>query len=201
MEARIIGAILAGGQGTRLGALHKGLLERAPGETLIEHLMGQMEAAGLAEVVIAANMPEPYRRFGRAVVPDLRPGLGPLAGVEAVLLHVLPRPDVAAVLFVACDLPALSARELARLVDAFRRAPHGVQRAVVTAGPSREYPICFVVHKEMAGHVTSALDRRHLKILQLWKDLHAKDVTFPDAEPFHNLNTPDDLRRWQGQVT
>ena len=78
MAAPVFGAILAGGRAERMGGADKALLERRPGGTFIGHLVEQLRAGGLEHVVIVGGPCDEYRHLADAVVPDLRPGMGPL---------------------------------------------------------------------------------------------------------------------------
>ncbi len=196
-ELPLVGAILAGGRGTRMGSTAKGLLERTPGQPIIGHLLREMERAGLRDLLILANEEAPYARFGRPVVPDRRPGLGPLAGIEAGLDRLARRGTARGILFLPCDLPALSAREIRRLVEAFRRRPRGVKAAVVESRRPESHPLCCVVHRELGPRVRAALDEGERRVGRLWTRLAAEPVPFRDPRPFRNLNTPADLRAWR----
>jgi len=192
-SSRTVGAILAGGTASRYGGTAKGLLEVRPGRTIVEHLIEEMSAAGVAEVVIVANTPEPYERFGRKVVPDLRPGNGPLGGIETALMHYGDSRD--AVLFCPCDLPGLTRREISRLLAAYRAKPGGV--VVAETDDFFWHPLCSVVHNDLLPRVTEALDRGVRSVHELWRQLGAVPVHFDDETPFFNVNTPEDLARWR----
>jgi FdhD protein/molybdopterin-guanine dinucleotide biosynthesis protein A/molybdopterin-guanine dinucleotide biosynthesis protein len=97
---RIAAAILAGGKAARLGGMFKGLLPAATDGTLIQRLIGRLAAAGIDEVILAANGAPPYALFGKTIVADLHPGTGPLGGIEAALCHLAGRYD--SVLFLPC---------------------------------------------------------------------------------------------------
>lgn len=194
-RGRIAFALLAGGGARRFGGRPKGLLRRPDGATFVEHLLGVASAAGLAPRIIAANDPDPYRSFGVPVVGDLRPGIGPLAGIEAALAHLAG--SCGGVLFLPCDLPGISSREATLLRDAFlsRRARIVVAR---TADFSW-HPLCSVVHIDRRGAVGEALDRGERGVGRLWEALGAEPVDFPDARPFFNVNTPEDLEAWRNR--
>ncbi len=190
--ARIAGAILAGGSAARYGGRPKGLLRLADGRTVIERELAEIRAAGVENVVIVANEPELYGTPGAAVIPDLRRGMGPLAGIEAALAWSRRRAD--AVLFLPCDLPGITAAEIAALVGAFA---HGSELAAVAMTEvSFWQPLCAVVHNDALPAVSRALDGGRRTVRQVWQELGAAEVRFDDPAPFFNVNTPDDLARW-----
>ncbi len=86
---RIAGAILAGGLATRYGGANKAALDLGDGRTLLEHISGELSAAGVGEVIVCASAQaaQAARAGGLKAVPDRRPQLGPLAGIEAALAH------------------------------------------------------------------------------------------------------------------
>lgn len=197
MAAPVFGAILAGGRAERMGGADKALLERRPGGTFIGHIVEQLRAGGLEHAVIVGGPCDEYRRLADAVVPDLRPGMGPLGGIEAALDYVSRAGTADAVLFVPCDLPDISAGEIRRLLGAFRRDPKGVKMALVRADTDRPQPLCCVVHKDMLRQVREALDAGRLAVGRLWRDCGADVVPFDDERPFYNVNNPLDLKSWR----
>ena len=197
---RLLGAVLAGGRGTRMGGAPKALLERTPGVPLVGHLLDEMARVPFAEIILLATGAEPLRRFGRPVVPDRRPDRGPLAGIEAGLERAAATGADGA-LFLPCDLPALTAAEIARLADAFRLDPRGIKVAVVSGGRAETHPLCCVAHRDVLPEIRAALDRGHLGVGRLWQDLGATPVPFDDPRPFRNLNSPVDLQAWNQERT
>ena len=197
MPMRVAGAILAGGRAERLGGGPKGLIELTSGRSIVRHLIRQMRAAGLPQVLIIANEPEPYARSGATVLPDRRPGMGPVAGVEAALQHVTSSDTADGVLFLPCDMPNLSAHEIGRLLSAFQRNPAKVQSAVIRVGKPFPEPVCCALHRRLLPQVTAALDQKRLKIGRLWREIGVEEVEFDDPLPFFNINTPEDLAAWR----
>ncbi len=189
---RLLAAILAGGAASRYGGRPKGLLEIAPGLTIIENEIRQLRRAGLGEIVIVANDAQPYSELGLQVIPDLRSGCGPLAGIEAALSHSARRFE--ATLFLPCDLPGITAKEISRLCTAFANAQARI--AVCTTGPCSVQPLCTVVQNGLLPEIAAALDRGERSPRRLWHHLGALQVSFADAAPFHNVNEPADLAAW-----
>jgi molybdopterin-guanine dinucleotide biosynthesis protein A len=189
---RIAGAILAGGKARRMGGIPKGMLHTAGRLSLVERLVVHMMRCGMDEIVIAASDARPYTRVGCAVVPDRRTDAGPLAGIEAALLHCAGRYD--AVLCLPCDLPALSWKEISALVTAFADTKGSLVFAQ-TQG-SENHPLCAVVPTNMLDRVSAALDRDERGVHNLWLQLEGIAVPFDNPNAFANLNSPDDLEAW-----
>jgi len=194
-EHTVAGAVLAGGRASRYGGTAKGLLECAAGVSIIEKLIGEMTSAGINEIVILANDPEPYRFCRREIVPDLTSGIGPLGGIEAGLAHYAEWRD--AVVFLPCDLPGITACEISVLKAAFCASDAGI--VVAESADSFWQPLCTVVRTALLSDISKAIEKGERRVQQVWKDLGASAVRFDDPAAFFNVNTPDDMRRWQAR--
>ncbi|MCC6124271.1 MAG: molybdenum cofactor guanylyltransferase [Pirellulales bacterium] len=190
----ISAVILAGGQARRYGGIAKGLIPCPNGRTILARLIDEIETAEIPTTAISANEPLPYLPFGKPVIADLRPGRGPLGGIEAALnFYSQLRPQ--GVLILPCDLPGISHREIVRLRDAFCR---GGARVVVAETEDRQWhPLCAVVRPDILSELQCALDEDRREVKRLWGDLGAIGVGFADSRPFLNVNGPEDLQRWR----
>jgi len=178
MTHRIAGAILAGGNASRMGG--------------IERLVVHMLRCGIERIAIVANDGRPYAHIGCTVIPDKRRGAGPLAGIEAALAHFADQCD--AVLCLPCDMPALSAKEISALLSAFTAGGEPVTFAE-TDGSAR-HPLCAVVGTDLLDDVSAALDRGELGVGDLWSQLGGSPVHFDDPDAFINLNSAGDVDAW-----
>jgi molybdopterin-guanine dinucleotide biosynthesis protein A len=93
-----------------------------------------------------------YDGLGVPVIDDLRPGEGPLAGLEAALLAARAR-GCSGVLLLACDLPHLTAPLVERLKD----APPG--RIAAPSRGGRYEPLTARYSVEILEEVQARLDR------------------------------------------
>lgn len=185
-------AILSGGKASRYGGRPKGLLEIAPGLTILEHEVCELRTAGLADIILLSNHPEPYLHLGLPVVPDLHPGLGPLSGIEAALSHYTDR--FAATLILPCDLPAITSLELTRLRDSFLTG--NAPLALAVTGGFFWQSLCSVVHNALLPSLRAEMGRGERSVGRLWRRWGAMEVHFEDPAPFFNVNTPEDLAEW-----
>ncbi len=143
-------------------------------------------AAGSATLVGPA---EQLAGLGLPVAPDLRPGEGPLAGIEAALASSAA--DWA--LIVACDMPRLSAPLLAGLVAAARSSKADAVLAASGHGPE---PMCAVWRRRtVLPEVRLALDQGRRKLHDLLARLRIETWRPPGEDWTENLNTPEDWRR------
>jgi molybdopterin-guanine dinucleotide biosynthesis protein A len=176
----IAGAIIAGGRGSRMGNPHKAAIRLCDGTTPAQRLESALRGAGCSPVLIVANDPAPYP--DQRVIPDLRPGLGPLAGIEAALLGLAPAP----VCLVAGDMPNLGSADIRRLIGAW-------DGRLAVAWTDRMQPLCAIIAQDLAGEVSSALDRGEHGVHRLWERLGAVPVVFPVLGACDDLDTPEDL--------
>lgn len=114
MEQNISALILAGGRGTRMGRVDKGL-QPFRGGTLASHVLQRL-APQVASVAINANRNlGTYSALGVEVLPDELEGYeGPLAGLQTGLRHC----TTDLLLTAPCDSPFLPSDLAQRLCDA-----------------------------------------------------------------------------------
>lgn len=116
MRSSIVAGIFVGGQGRRMGGVAKGLLVAPGGETIIVRHARILEGLGIASVLVGAHAA--YAACGLERIEDDPCASGPLGGLIALLEHARARPGEASAIAVACDMPYVSDRLLARLRDA-----------------------------------------------------------------------------------
>jgi molybdopterin-guanine dinucleotide biosynthesis protein A len=188
MEISRMGFILAGGQGSRMGADKAFLL--FGGCTLLERAIAILRP--LCDVAIVGN-PAKYASYG-IVIEDVYPGRGPLAGIHAALLHSSAELN----LMLAVDMPLVSSDLLAFLFAA--AASTG---ALVTVPHSARgfQPLCAVYRRPFATVAEQALKAGKNKIDALFAAVPVRVIEgeelasagFSD-QVFVNLNTPEDLQ-------
>jgi len=148
-----------------------------------------VKAASIAGSVTLIGRPERYSDLGFDCLPDLRSGLGPLAGIEAALDSG--RGELNLVL--ACDMPGLERDWLSRLLSQARRT-----NALCLACRDESgmlHPLCAVYRSACLPFVRRALDARRLKLLDLLGELDAASLEIPHK--ISNLNTPREWAAWQ----
>jgi len=179
--------VLAGGQGSRMGGVDKGL---APfrGRPMVAHAIERL-APQVDEILVNANRnPEAYARFGHRVIADEIPGFaGPLAGFERGLAHA--RGQLVAT--VPCDSPFLPADLVTRLRAALEGA--GAQLAVARTG-DQPHPVFCLMRREVHASLVDFLASGQRKIDRWTASLSVVEVAFDDeADAFANINTRDEL--------
>lgn len=182
------GAILAGGQSRRMGR-DKATLTLG-GETLISRCARAMAPLVTRTRLIGSGSPA---TSGHPVQPDLRPGLGPLAGIHAALATS----DAPAVLVLACDLPFVTTSFLSALSDQLR----GGVDAVVPTTTDGPVPVCAIYRTTCLKTLESALDSGALRAQDLLEKVETSFIEAASIDPgglcLTNINTPEDLERAQ----
>jgi molybdenum cofactor guanylyltransferase len=184
----VLGAVLAGGRATRMGRPKEGVTLK-DGRAMIEPVIEAMrEAFGRVAVVGACA------GFDCTAVPDvlhvrdLRPGLGPLAGLESLLASGL----AAGYVMAACDQPLLTASLLKRLAHDAGETP----RFFITAeGGVRLDPLPGYFPANLRAEVSGALDQGRRAFRGLVSSLNPQWVPLRDelVPLLASVNSPEDL--------
>jgi molybdopterin-guanine dinucleotide biosynthesis protein A len=134
-----------------------------------------------------------YRDLPFDFVNDLRPSLGPLAGIEAALASG--RGELS--LIVACDMPNLQVKWLQDLITTAIKFESDC--VVCRDSDGAIHPLCGAWRRNSLAGVRNALDRGRLRALDLVQKLKA--VYLPVGESIHNVNTPDEWEAWCSRST
>jgi molybdopterin-guanine dinucleotide biosynthesis protein A len=150
------GYVLAGGKSSRMGK-DKALLELG-GKPLLQHASTKLRRV-CAEVSILGN-DSALERFG-ALVRDLHPGSGPMAGIEAALLNSRHEWNVV----LPVDVPFLPTALLDSWLWSVLHDPtRNIKLSMMSFG-GRLHPALLIVHREIATYLTDSLERGELKLL------------------------------------
>jgi molybdopterin-guanine dinucleotide biosynthesis protein A len=183
----VTGVVLAGGQGSRMGGVDKGLQEFR-GRPMVAHVIERL-APQVQEILINANRnAEAYARFGHRVIADEIEGFaGPLAGFERGLAHAATE----LVLTVPCDSPFLPPDLVARMSFALER--EDAQVAVAQTG-AQVHPVFCLMRRDVHDSLRQFLASGQRKIDRWYPSLRATIVDFGDEpDAFVNINTLDEL--------
>jgi molybdopterin-guanine dinucleotide biosynthesis protein A len=162
--------ILAGGLSSRMGRDKARL--RLDGQTLLARVRSA-----------AAETPWPVRVIRR----DLVPRCGPLGGV----LTALKTTRAEAVLFLACDMPFITAAWINKLAELNRSR----RRAIFTSGESGAgFP--FLLRRDALAQVEEQMAAKQFSLQALAAKCRARMIKAPgSARTLFNVNTPADWRR------
>jgi molybdopterin-guanine dinucleotide biosynthesis protein A len=177
-EMAAAGYVLAGGASRRMGR-DKALLP-FQGLTLIEWIAAEVQAAA-GSVSIAGN-PHLYAHLPFRVIPDLRPGCGPLAGLESAFEDT----DAEWILASACDMPTVNRALFRKLLD---RADNRSDAVIPRTPDGRLHPLCAAYRRTALPHIRGALDQSRYRVLDAMKSLRIDELAIGRLD---NANTPED---------
>jgi len=187
----VTGVILAGGRGSRMGSVDKGL-KPLRGKPMVQWVAERF-APQVAEVLINANQNiNKYQTLGYKVIPDAIGGFaGPLAGLHRGLSEA--SHDLVAT--APCDSPFLPTDLILRLHAAMEKA--GADLTVAKTG-DQPHPVFCLCRKSVLASLTQFLDSGGRKIDAWYARLKVVEVLFDDqASAFSNINTEEELRAFE----
>jgi molybdopterin-guanine dinucleotide biosynthesis protein A len=195
----ITGLVLAGGQGSRMGGVDKGL-QSFNGVPLALHA-AQRLAPQVGTVALNANRNlDDYAAFGMPVWPDTLPEHpGPLAGFIAGLASC----RTPYLVTVPCDSPLFPVDLVARLAAALDAKPCSVALAAArdVGGSLRPQPVFCMMRTDVADHLSRFVAAGGRKVGVWAAELNRVVVPFDrpgdDRQAFVNVNTEDELRALQ----
>ena len=177
--------IMLGGLSTRMG-LDKALVTLG-GQTLLDRALARWQGYGAGvQLSVGAAERRALAPRGIPAVADVYPERGPLGGLHAGL-KVCP---TELLLLVAVDCPFLAHEQADGLLAAI-----GTADACVYTLDGHPQPLFGLYRRKNCATPTETLilhgDNRMSSLLS-W--VHTVQIPASDPAPFHNLNTPEDLR-------
>jgi molybdenum cofactor guanylyltransferase len=193
----VTGLILAGGRGSRMGGVDKGL-QNFRGMPLALHTLMRL-APQVGEIMVNANRNlSAYESFGAPVWPDTISGYaGPLAG----FLTGLERCETDYLVSVPCDTPLFPQDLVARLAQALQDEDAEIAMAAAREedGQMRPKPVFSLLRRELMESLVRFTHEGGRKI-DAWTGQH-RTVVVPfdrpgdDPSAFFNANTLAELHR------
>lgn len=200
----ITGLVLAGGRGTRMGGVDKGLQNFRGTPLALNALMRlQMQEGGLmGDFMVNANRNlAAYEAFGHPVWPDtLADYAGPLAGFMTGLAHC----ETPWLMTVPCDTPLFPVDLVQRLASAFENETTEIAMAAAREenGQLRRQPVFCLLRADLLDSLVAFTQAGGRKI-DRWTDQH-RTVVIPfdrsgdDPQAFFNANTLAELQSLEG---
>ena len=190
----ITGLILAGGRGSRMGGVDKGL-QNHRGLPLAMHALLRLQPQ-VGHVMINANRNlGAYESMGVPVWPDaIADYPGPLAG----FLAGLERCETPYLVTVPCDTPNFPTDLVARLADALVAEDAEIaMAATVEEGQAQVQPVFCLMRATLMESLVAFTHGGQRKI-DRWTGQHrCATVVFDNADGFFNANTLEELQRLQ----
>ena len=201
MSAReaITGLILAGGRGSRMGHVDKGL-QPFRGSTMAEHVMARLAPQVDAMAINANQNQERYAAFGVPVWADDLTGFeGPLAGLETALR----RCSTALLATAPCDSPFLPLDLVARLHAALTAGGADLALAETEEADERgamrvqAQPVFALVRASALPRLSAYLAGGGRRMDGWYGAITVARVRFDDASAFRNINTLHELQQYE----
>ena len=194
----ITGLVLAGGRGSRMGGVDKGLQNHL-GMPLAMHAMLRLGPQVGALMINANRNLGAYESMGVPVWPDAQLDYpGPLAGFLAGLEHC----ETPYLVTVPCDTPNFPTDLVARLAAALQA--EGAEIAIAATlvdGQLQAQPVFCLMQADLLESLVAFTHSGQRKI-DKWTGLQrCATVLFDDAGAFFNANTPGELQQLQPQST
>jgi molybdenum cofactor guanylyltransferase len=196
---QITGLVLAGGRGSRMGGVDKGL-QNHRGTPLALHALLRLQPQVGSLMLNANRNLGAYEAFGTPVWPDPVDGFaGPLAG----FLAGLERCETPWLVTVPCDTPDFPADLVARLAEAAEAEDAQIAYAATREpdGGLQAHPVFSLLCAELMESLVAFVHGGGRKIDRWFEQHRAVAVPFPDAAAFANANTADELAALQRPPT
>ena len=190
----ITGLVLAGGRGSRMGGVDKGLQNHA-GAPLAMHALMRL-APQVGNVMINANRNlGAYEAFGVPVWPDATSDYaGPLSGFLAGLEHC----ETPYLVTVPCDSPLFPDDLVQRLTAALVEHDAEIAMAATTEGDALQVQPVFCLMKTELLESLMRFTQSGQRKIDKWTAQHrCVEVRFDDERAFFNANTQAELQQLQ----
>ena len=190
----ITGLVLAGGRGSRMGGVDKGLQNHL-GIPLALHAMQRLSPQVGAVMISANRHLDAYESFGVPVWPDAIPDHpGPLAGFLAGLEHC----TTPYLVTVPCDTPNFPTDLVARLAAELIAQDAQLAMAATRDGDGvQAQPVFCLMASGLKDSLLEFIASGQRQV-ERWVALHrCATVVFDDAAAFANANTAQELQRLQ----
>ena len=190
----VTGLVLAGGRGTRMGGVDKGLQSHLGMPLALHALLRLTPQVGHLMINANRNLGA-YESMGVPVWPDTIPDYaGPLAG----FLTGLERCETPYLVTVPCDSPFFPTDLVACLAARLEAEGAEIAMAATRDGDAvRTHPVFCLMKTEVMESLVRFTQEGERKI-DRWTARHrVAEVLFDDAAAFANANTPAELHELQ----
>jgi len=190
----VLGALLAGGQSSRMGGGDK-TLRPLGGKPILDRVVDRVRGQTTDLILNANGDPARFSRLNLPVVADVVEGFaGPLAGILTALEWCRKeRRKIEWVASLATDAPFLPMDLVARLADAV--ATDAADVACAKSG-ERTHPVFAIWPVRLAGDLRRALVEEDMRKIDRWTERYrVAHVEFDcqPVDPFFNINRPENL--------
>lgn len=200
---QITGLILAGGRGSRMGHVDKGL-QPFKGEPMVAHVLRRLGAQTGPLAINANQNLDAYAALGVPVwADDLQGFEGPLAGLETGLR----RCSTGLLVTAPCDSPFLPPDLVQRLLQALNDSGADLALAETEeAGDDgvlrvQPHPVFVLMKTGALPHLSAYLAGGGRRMDGWYPAIEVVRVRFDDASAFRNINTLRELQQFEKDVS
>lgn len=192
-DMEVTGLVLAGGRGTRMGSVDKGL-QLFNGKPMAQQVLERLRPQVQHLLINANQNMEAYAAWGAPVWPDAITGFaGPLAGLHTGLLHC----ETPLLVTAPCDSPFLPLDLVSKLMAALQEQDADLAVAVTGQGSTRQpQPVFTLARVNLLQHLTAFLSSGGRKVDAWYATLKVAEVGFEDEAAFRNINTLAELQEF-----
>ena len=174
--------ILAGGRSSRMGR-DKALLPFGGYATLAEYQYRRLNRI-FPQVLLSAK--EDKFPFPAPLIPDTSDESSPMVALASILSTVKSE----AVFILGVDLPFVDEAVIGKLLEAF--ALHPEAEAVIPVSPGGPEPLCALYTRRLLPRIEDSLRAGRHRLQDLFESGEILEIPFDNAEPFANLNRPEE---------
>lgn len=183
-------AILAGGEGTRLGGCEKAFLS-VENHTFIEKILNQLSA--FDDVIVSVRDATLYETLPYRTLVDETPRIGPMGGLYTSLKHCHHEH-----LFVwATDMPYLE-KELILFMAEFISSDYD---AFIIRNQNKIHPLCGIYKKTVLPTIMHLINKENYRLMDLLARVKTKYIPLSysrfNEQVIMNVNTENDLLKLQ----
>jgi len=191
----VTGLVLAGGRGSRMGGVDKGLQNHG-GVPLALHALLRLQLQVGSTMINANRNLGAYESMGVPVWPDaIADYPGPLAG----FLAGLEQADTPYLVTVPCDTPNYPLDLVARLGERLLAEDADLAiAATVEDGQQQLQPVFCLMKTSLLESLVAFIHSGQRRIDRWTGQQRCAVVVFDDSDAFFNANTLDELQRLQG---
>ncbi|MGY0399986.1 MAG: molybdenum cofactor guanylyltransferase MobA [Ostreibacterium sp.] len=186
----LLGVVLCGGQGSRMGGADKGLVT-FNGNPMACYSINALQHC--EQTIINANRHQPIyeRTFQLAVISDENHYYdGPLAGMLAAMRYAQQQ-GLKWIITTPCDAPFITTE----YVDTMWQTSQSSDKQILVACDKNKYhqPVFSLLKAELADELANFLQGEQKKILMFYQKIGFKTQRFNQHELFTNINHTGDL--------
>ena len=177
--------IFAGGKSSRMGQ-DKALLPFGDYTSMAE--LQYRKLTTLFSHVYLSSKEEKFD-FEAPILQDLYPQSSPMVALASVLEQI----EAEALFVLSVDMPLITETQIRKLCETYDTA-QSKPDILIAQSPRGIEPLCGIYNRSILPHVKQLLDQDTHRMQSLFERVTLQTLTFKEATPFANLNTPQEYQ-------